>query len=112
MDLTKALVELHNVETRLSVLAKDLALSYKMKHTFNSWLRMITKIKMEFNLFFNSEKDRQIIKSMVFNDEISLQLEAITSYLIAMDKDRRDHFESLLEEEVRNAKKTVENANS
>lgn len=111
LDLTKALTELHNVETRLSVLANDLEVRYKVKNTFKSWLRMITKIKMEFNLFYDDMKDRKVIQSMIFNDEITLQLEAINSYLLALPKEKRDQFEDLLENEVKNYKK-VEDVHS
>lgn len=100
LDLTKAMIGIENVTTRLNVLAKDLDVKFKVKKSFNDWSRMMERIKTEFRMYFDSLQDRNVIETLIFNDEISLQIEAITDYLLALPKEKRDEFEEKLELEI------------
>lgn len=96
-ELAKSLIGAHLLEMRLSVLMNDIDVKGRLKKMFNNWKRMISRIKTEFKIELPEEYE--VIEQELFNDEVSLQVESITTLLLSIPKVKRDEVEEWLEQE-------------
>lgn len=97
-ELGKALVEISNASTRLSVLSKDMGAQYTMKATMKRWVNNLDSILRDLKSKIGSDEFKKIMEDQLLNDEDTLQINAIVDYVISLPKGIRNEIEDYTEQ--------------
>lgn len=95
-ELSKALSEIHNANTRIEVILNNSAIRFQTKKMLKDWQNKTSSILRDFKMILPTTW-KEVFEKELLNDEDSLQLDDIMTMLVKMPKGMRNDVERYAE---------------